>query len=263
MISKSRLFLIVLFSTVSLTASRVFLSTGQGKVGQESEEAAREKLKKKFPMVDSFEPESPDPQERAKRQKRGKKYNAKFPNVGDGLVQAAEGYHWPTDFKPIPVSASDVVVVGTISDARAHLSEDKNSVYSEFTVTINEVLKNNASLSLVAGDCLTLERKGGRVRYPSGHISWFYVSGQGLPLPNAQYVLFLKTTDEERLFDILTGYEIRDGRVEPLDYSPGVVHFERYSGSDATGFLNEVRSNIANAKHSGVGRWAWDVFLVR
>jgi hypothetical protein len=138
--------------------------------------------------------------------------------------------------------------VGTISDARAHLSDDKNSVYSEFSVTIKEVLKNNTGLSLAVGDSVTLERKGGRVRYPSGHVSWFYVVGQGLPQLNAQYVLFLKTANEERLFDILTGYEIRNGRIEPLDYSPGVVGFQHYSGSDVTAFMNEMRTNIANAQ---------------
>jgi hypothetical protein len=248
MISKSLLFLIVLFSAVGLTASWTFRSEGQGKVGQESEESIREKLKKRFPIVDSSEPEPSDPQERTKRKKRSKKYNAQLPHVGPGLVQSAQGYDWPADFKPIPVSKSVVVIVGTISDAKAHLSEDKNSVYSEFTVTINEVLKNGTVSNLAAGDSITLERKGGRVRYPSGHISWFYVSGQGLPLPNAQYVLFLKTTDEERLFDILTGYQILDGRIEPLDYSPGVVHFERYSGSDAMAFLNEIRSSLASSQ---------------
>jgi hypothetical protein len=138
--------------------------------------------------------------------------------------------------------------VGTISDAKAHLSEDKNSVYSEFTVTINEVLKNDTALPLGVGGSVTLERKGGRVRYPSGHISWFYVAGQGLPLPNAQYVLFLKTTDEERLFDILTGYQILDGRIAPLDESPGVVHFERYSGSDARAFLDEIRNSLVSSQ---------------
>ena len=111
------------------------------------------------------------------------------------------------------------------------------------------VLKNGPGLSLSPGNSLTLEREGGRVRFPSGHISWFYVVGKGLPQLNTQYVFFLKTTDEERLFDILTGYEIHDGRIEPLDYSPGVVGFQRYSGSDAMTFVNEIRSNIASARN--------------
>ncbi len=224
-IPKSLLFLLVLSSAVALTASLAFRSKGQGKAGQESDESIREKLKKRFPIVDSSEPEPTDPQERAKRLKRSKKYNDQWASVGPELVQSAQGYHWPADFKAIPVSASDVVVVGTISDARAHVSEDKNSVYSEFTVTVKEVVKNGTGSYLGAGDSITLERKGGRVRYPSGHISWFFVVGQGLP-----------------------GYQILDGRIEPLDDSPGVVHFQRYSGFDATAFLNEIRTNIVSAQ---------------
>jgi len=247
-IPKSLLFLLVLSLAVALTASFAFRSKGQGKAGQESDESIREKLKKRFPIVDSSEPEPTDPQERANRLKRSKKYNDQWASVGPELVQSAQGYHWPADFKAIPVSASDVVVVGTISDARAHVSEDKNSVYSEFTVTVKEVVKNGTGSYLGAGDSITLERKGGRVRYPSGHISWFFVVGQGLPQLKGQYVLFLKTADEERLFDILTGYQILDGRIEPLDDSPGVVHFQRYSGFDATAFLNEIRTNIVSAQ---------------
>lgn len=247
MILKSLLVLLLLFSAVGMITTGTFQSNGQAN-GQDSEESNKEKLKKRFPIVDSSEPEPADPQERAKRSKRNKKHNEQRANVGPEIVQSAGGYHWPADFKPLPVSASDAVIVGTISDAKAHLSEDKNSVYSEFTVTIDDVLKNGTGLSLVPGDSITLEREGGRVRYPSGHISWFHVVGKGLPQLNAQYVFFLKTTDEDGLFDILTGYEICDGRIQPLDYSPGVVHFERYSGLAVTAFMNEIRSNIVSTQ---------------
>jgi hypothetical protein len=168
MIPKTMLVLLLLFSSVALTASGVFGSAEQRKVGQESEESTREKLKKRFPIIDSSEPEPTDPQERTKRLKRSKKYNRKNAVVDPDLVQSAEIYHWPADFQPIPVGASDAIVVGTITEAKAHLSEDKNSVYSEFTVTINEVLKNRKGSPLLSGDSITLERKGGRVRYPSG-----------------------------------------------------------------------------------------------
>src|SRR5712691_8965640 len=167
-ISKSLLFLLVPLSAVALTMSWEFRIRGQVKVGQESQESIKEKVKGQYPIANSSEPEPSDPKERAKRLKRSKKYNEQHAGVGPQLVQSAQGYHWPEDFKPIPVSASDAVIVGTISDAKAHLSEDKNSVYSEFTVTINEVLKNGTGSSLLPGESVILERKGGRVRYPSG-----------------------------------------------------------------------------------------------
>ncbi len=244
-ISKSLFFLVAVFSAVALTASPEFHITKYVKFVQDSQESIKEKIKASYPVADSTEPEASDPKERTKRQKRSKKYNGHVVVVGPQLVQSSEGYHWPADFKPIPVSASDTIIVGTICDANAHLAEDKNSVYSEFTLRIDSLLKNNTGLSLISRESVTLVRRGGRVRYPSGHISWFFVVGQGMPKLNARYVLFLKMTDEEGLFDILTGYEIRDGRIEPLDYSPGVVGFDRYSGSDATAFINEIRSTIA------------------
>jgi len=153
MILKSLLVLLLLFSAIALTTSWAFHSKGQVKGGQDSQEAIKEKLKKQFPIVDSSESEPADPEERAKRQKRNKKYNEQRANVGPQLVQSSLGYHWPADFKPIPVSASDAVIVGTISDAKAHLSEDKNSVYSEFTVTIDDVLKNGTGLSARGKQC--------------------------------------------------------------------------------------------------------------
>jgi len=44
----------------------------------------------------------------------------------------------------------------------------------------------------------------------------------------------------------LTGYLIGDGRIEPLDYSPGVVGFERYSGANANAFIEEIRSSLVS-----------------
>src|SRR6267154_337617 len=226
---KSLWILLLVISAIGLGVSWSFRIDGQAKDTQEAPEVIRQRLKEQFPVVGSDEQESTDPQQRAIRSKRSKKHNERMAKIGPDLVQSSEGYHWPSDFKPLPTDSSDVVIVGKISDAKAHLSEDKNSVYSEFAVTIDEVLKNKTGVMLSPGGTLTIERNGGRVRYPSGHISWFFVVGQGLPQLDGQYVLFLKTTEEERLFDILTGYQIVDGRIEPLDYSPGVVGFQRYS----------------------------------
>ncbi|MDX6497672.1 MAG: hypothetical protein QOG23_932 [Blastocatellia bacterium] len=242
---KSLLILLLVFSATGLGMSWSFRVDGQPKNTQESAEAIRQKFKEQFPVVDSDEQESSDPQQRAIRSKRSKKHNERMAKIGPNLVQSSEGYNWPLDFKPLPTDSSDVVIVGKISDAKAHLSEDKNSVYSEFAVTIDEVLKNKTGVMLSPGATVTIERNGGRIRYPSGHISWFFVVGQGLPQLGGQYVLFLKTTDEERLFDVLTGYQILKGLAEPLDYSPGVVGFQRYSGSDADALIKEIRSNLA------------------
>jgi len=207
------------------------------------QQRGQEDLKQHFPLVNYPEDEPSDPAERVRRQKKARKYNVKTRVVGPELVQTAEGYHWPAGFPTLPVAASDVIIVGKISKAAAHLSEDQNSVYSELTVDVETVLKNATNVTLP--NSVVVERKGGRVRYPSGHESWFFVIGQGLPELGHTYVLFLTTPDGDDSFNIVTGYDLQNGVVEPLDYSPGVVHFERYSGVGASALINDIRSELS------------------
>lgn len=238
---KSGLFLLAMLFAVVLTPIRQLPSWARQVAGQKS---ATQDLKEQYPVADPTEPESSDPKERAHRQKRNKRYNQGIKAIGPQIVQTADGYHWPPDFAPLPVSLSDAIIVGRISDAKAHLSEDKNSVYSEFAVRVDQVLKSTTG-DLVPGVFVTTDRKGGQVRYPSGQMSWLFVVGQGTPRLGETYLLFLKKTDDDQVYSILTGYEIKNSRIDPLDYAPGVVGFERYAGSDPTVFLTEVRNVIA------------------
>lgn len=125
------------------------------------------------------------------------------------------------------------------------MSPNKKGVYSEFTININEVIKNDSHVALVPGDSINPTRLGGRVKFSSGKIGLYYVTGQNMPLVGCQYLLFL-TYDQEAGFAILTGYELREGQVFPLD-KPGVGHpFTKYQGASETSLLNEVRAAVAN-----------------
>ena len=215
-----------------------------------SQKVLTDEAKDQYPVADPNKPEPVNAEDRTKRHAKAQKYNQKQKSVSPMIVQTAEGNHWPTDFPALPASLSDAVVIGEISGAEAFLSEDGNSVYSEFTVRIDDVLKNNTALPLAPHTTLITERKGGRVRYPSGHVSWLFVVGQGMPRVGGKYVLFLKKVDQD--FDLLTAYELRGGKVMPLDYSPGVVHFDRYNGSEITVFLNDVRDAISRCSTTSI-----------
>jgi hypothetical protein len=197
-----------------------------------------------LPIVDFDSPELADPEKRAKRKAKGKRYNDKFPRIGPGVIMQRV-YHWPEDFPRLPVRESNVIVMGGITEANAYLSEDKNGVYSEFTVCLDAVLKDDSSIPLKPGDEIVLERDGGRVRYPSGKVGQFSIIGFGMPQVGRRYVLFLTRNQPEGAFHLLTGYELREGRVFPLDDSTGVVHFEIYDNANADAFLKELRTAIA------------------
>lgn len=114
---------------------------------------------------------------------------------------------------------------------------------------IKEVLKTTGSDPVLPGGNISVEREGARIRYPSGHIRWVRFAHEGMPTIGGRYVLFLRRTGQESIYTILTGYELRAGRVFPLD---GVAAFEErklpqfatYEGVEETVFLKSVRGLV-------------------
>jgi len=216
---------------------------------------------RKLPVADYEAPEPADPEQRSKRRAKSKTYNSKARWRRDLVLNvdlAAIRNEWDLGLESnLPASRSCAVVVGMVVEARAYLAEDKSTVYSEFTVRVEEVLKNDGGEPITARSEVVTDRLGGRVRVPSGRIGSFYVSGQGTPEVGKRYVLFLGHNPREsanmevaeateRSRHILTGYELREGKVFPLDIS-GAKNFAEHGGKDEAAFLNEVRRLVAGS----------------
>jgi hypothetical protein len=82
--------------------------------------------------------------------------------------------------------------------------------------------KNTYKQALNSDDSIMVERFGGRVRLPSEKLFIAGVDNQDMPRVGSRYVLFLTNdflginhSDED--FNILMGYELKAGRVIPLD----------------------------------------------
>lgn len=199
------------------------------------------------PIVDYLAAEPGDPGELAKRKMRGKKYEkAIMPiePVGSGVLSTLST-HWDRNLTSLPADQSNLVAIGTVSDAQAFLSPNKVSVYSEFTVDVEKVFKNDVAKLLAPGEQITIERQGGRVRIPNGAIHRYVVAGQRFPHVGRRYIFFLsRNNGEDKYFHILTAYELRPGQVFPLD---SALRFKDYEGADETRFLNEVQSAIATS----------------
>lgn len=141
-----------------------------------------------------------------------------------------------------PFDKSSVVVVGQVTHAQAYLSNDKTGVYSVFTIKVTEVLKNSLKTPLIAPSLVEAEREGGRVRFPNGRLHLYKISEQDMPRVGLRYVLFLTNTNEEPNLQILTGYELREGKVYALDTLPNT---RKHENADEVKFLCELRE-IAN-----------------
>lgn len=202
------------------------------------------------PVVDASAPAPKDEKQRTKRQARNKHYDGSGlviePKAAGGdIVRRSESFR---KMSALPAGQSDAVVIGRVTDAQSYLSEDKSGVYTEITVRVDDILKHDGSLT--PGTPLVAQRVGGRVRFTSGVVQRYRIDHQGMPRAGRRYVLFLKKMGDEEVYTILTGYELRGGRVHPVD---GVVQsgegselpqFVPYKDADEVNFLAAVRDAI-------------------
>jgi len=214
--------------------------------GQDRPDKKKESEDNQMPVAIFAASEPADPGVRDLRHVRSSRYDKRRPEPLSELPAGIEELplisHWAWGTTALPSTQSDAVVIGEVTDAQAHLSNDRTGVYSEFTVRVKEVLKNLNQVSLTPSEGVILEREGGAVRFPSGRVQRYRIVHQGMPLVGRQYVLFLKYDDQAQSFSILTGYELYRGRVIPLD---SLDQFAVYKGTDENSFLNAVRHSIA------------------
>lgn len=219
------------------------------------DESARDKQQKRdwaeferqFPVTDIDKPEPSDPEKRVKRKAKGKKYEYGGMSIERGGVITLNT-EWDIGLPPLPIAKSDLVVIGEVTGVEAHVSDDRTAVYSEYTIQVTEVLKNTSSAPLSEGSLLTADRQGGRVRFPSGRTTVLYIPGQRMPRVGRRYALFLTRDEQEQSLHILTGYELRGGRVFPIDNPAEHPIATKYKEADETAFLNDLRAAVAGAQ---------------
>lgn len=203
-----------------------------------------------YPLVE-YVSSATDPS--PKRKDKSKKYNSKHaPRISESSGQIFHITDWDRNLPALPASRSAAIVIGKVVDAKAYLSEDEANVYSEFSIRVDEILKNDNQNPLTVGGTFLADREGGRVRLPSGKIVVAAVSHQDMPRVGKTYVLFLtnsfpKSGETEGLY-LLTAYELSESGVFPLDQVLDSHPIARYKGTNRQTFLTDLRNAIAGRK---------------
>jgi hypothetical protein len=152
----------------------------------------------------------------------------------------------PPETRGIPASGSNAVVIGTILSGKSFMNGKHDNVYTDYQVRVDQILKPDKTTKLIAGQHLVASRMGGKIHFPSGHITDFCIAGRGLPKVGSQYILFLiKTAPDLPEYRIAfpSSYELSNGLVYPLDDVN-----EEYEGMSESAFLGLVHDAIAAAK---------------
>jgi hypothetical protein len=239
---------------LSLTMAMAIV--GANLEGQNKEASDIERDETITPIVDSTAQVPADPKEKAIRLTRNKRHDYKgnpadAPRFILGEKSPPIALELPVSDGPalhsIPVQESDAVVIGEVTDTHAYLSNDKTKVYSEFTLRLEDVLKDGTA-SLYSGATITAERLGGTVKLDSGKTLVRGALGRTMPRLGRRYVLFLNYSDVGQTFPIITGYELRNGKVIPLDgmssKTPQLASFAAHKGVDEMSFINQVRQAL-------------------
>lgn len=240
-----------LVSLVVLVTIAISLGTMTSHSQKDTSKEQENEGYKDFPSVEYSSERIVDEVRKVKSQKYNK-YKILDPNISKDNKEVSF-VDWLTASSPLPTAESQIIVLGKVVTAQAHLSENKNSVYSEFKIEIEKILKNSSKSELEIGKCINAEREGGIVRFPSGKETWYLVSGQHMPKVGSRYIFFL-TPDfpsyglKQDLF-LMTGYELRNGKVFPLDSPDGGTHpiATFYKGKEESVLLNDLQNALENS----------------
>lgn len=145
----------------------------------------------------------------------------------------------------IPAKESELIVIGKVLDAAAHLSNNKKNVYSEFTIQVDEILRDTTGNTKKEG-FVTVDREGGYVEYKNGLRRFHAVAALSMPKVGGKYVLFLKNREKGPNYEIINGYELKDGGVVYLTRSTESIS---YFGMDQTVLLSRVHKVLSEASH--------------
>lgn len=247
---KMTLFLLAVLA-ITVMGSALSLHTQEGQSQPtpnqhliEQQQKKQAELEAQFPIVDYDAPEvTNDPEKLARRKEKNKHFDKRrlvyqdpTPRVSE-VARIIEGYDVPA----LPIAQSSLIISGEILDSRSHLSNDKRGVYTELIVRVDEVIKNTTPVQPTQGVEITATREGGIVRYANGHKRLYHLAEEGMPSVGRRYVLFLSSFENSDDYSILTGYELTETGVVPVDSSH---QFATYRGYAVDAFLDVVRASL-------------------
>ncbi len=236
---KTNIFTYVLVVLVLGTLGVAFARHSQDNSAQNDRQKSPQEKKNGFPIAEYDEPDSPDPAKNRIRKEKQLRHN-------NFKIVASNPPEWQTErvfvgegamsFPALPVRESACIVLGKVTAAEAHVSENKKNVFSEFTISVSKVFKT-ATSSITDGSEIAVSRIGGFVKYPNGQTVLYRISQSNMPVVGDSYLFFLTSKNDHDL-SILTAYAIRSEGASPLDDSE---HFEALRGLSEESLLQRLQ----------------------
>jgi len=236
-----------LFLAICVIALGIFLITPSTQGQKKDDDKSPVEKTTQFPIVDFAVADSEADSD--ERKAKGiyfdrARYGKIVEDLGIKYITYAES--WVESLPAIPVKRSDIILTGNVSGSRAFLSKNKTNIYSEFSVKVDSLVRTDNGIAITPEQIIAVNRMGGRVRFASGHIQNYCLSGAGALEIGKKYILFLKRDDSMRGFLLLTAFKIENEKIFPIDDTLGVDAYKDVTYSE---FLKEIEKAITTSQN--------------
>lgn len=159
--------------------------------------------------------------------------------------------HTPAPKAELPQDLADTIVVGTITAVQAYLSQNRGAIYTESTISVEEVISSQQNVSV--GSSLVMLHDGGAIQLNTGSVFRQRVNGSGNELQRgAEYVFFLRYMKTLQGYGCTKAWALVNNSavaVSADDLARAASHTSTYDGMAAGPFLAVVRSLKASLVH--------------
>jgi hypothetical protein len=199
------------------------------------------------------DPRQKEHAKRYKGYKSGKKLRDLTAATGDVMLrrevgtQGGDPSETPFDFQKFlreMAGEADAVVIGTVKNKSSQLTEDEDYVFTDYDMTVVEVLKDNAAAPVQTNKEIVVTRPGGTILLNGRIVEALDESFQPLRKKN-QYLLFLRFIPSTGSYEALNskaGFRIGADKISKLTKEP--LAFDE---AGVASFINEVRAAAAAA----------------
>ncbi len=133
------------------------------------------------------------------------------------------------------------MVIGLLNNKSAHLTEEENFVFTDYDVTVEEIIKNNSASPMQLNNAITTTRDGGTIQI-NNRILRANRQDFTPPLVGQRYLMFLRfipSTGSYLMYGNGT-FELSADKVLPLGQGSRDQLLKQGS-SDPFTFLNSIR----------------------
>lgn len=137
---------------------------------------------------------------------------------------------------------ADAVVIGVIKNQSSQLTEDEDFVFTDYDMSVEQILKDNAKAPIQLTNDLTISRPGGIVQLDNKIVRAIDESLDPLSIGH-QYILFLTyipTTGAYKAFDSNGSFQLSNKRIVKLTKESLPSKLE--TGNDAESLSSEIRN---------------------